>query len=440
MPVQGLAYLLSALAGGAQGYNEGQEIKRRRTREDQDFSLKKQLQEEQIKKNQLEADQARIENYQKGVTGFDPSGQPIIAEGFARPDEGFFDAIGRRARDLKAPPRYRKSDIFQPRAGGGYEIKPEAEVPEDLLKEELKATESAIPLPPGTSKAMSESLGIPETEIPKVMASKAGRAAVQALSNAASRGDLASYRKAQGEVANERLRLDKEKESREKEKFSQERKEKVEKERRQQEMTEKTVSDVSNAASNALNLLGKKPPLGGIPGATWIASKIPETESAELAGHIETLKANLSLDKLQQIRQSSPTGGALGNASDKDIVLLSNVAGSLDLKQPRRTLIANINRIQNKFNELSRNSKSATPLKTENYSPTGYVPRGMRKEPTQDAGTKKASDMASRRVMASPEDNAALDWYLKESKKVPRNRDKSFDGVQKRLRSGGLIE
>lgn len=53
----------------------------------------------------------------------------------------------------------------------------------------------------------------------------------------------------------------------------------------------------------------------------------PEFNEASAA--IDFIKGNLTLDRLQEIRNNSPTGGSLGNVSDKDIKLLEGAASAI---------------------------------------------------------------------------------------------------------------
>lgn len=66
----------------------------------------------------------------------------------------------------------------------------------------------------------------------------------------------------------------------------------------------------------------------GIPGT--VLKFIPGTDSRSLRENLKTIAANISFDKIQNMRQNSPTGGALGAVSDKDLALLSASRGSLD--------------------------------------------------------------------------------------------------------------
>lgn len=77
----------------------------------------------------------------------------------------------------------------------------------------------------------------------------------------------------------------------------------------------------------------------------WALSKIPSTDAYDLAKDLDTIKANIGFDKLDQMRQSSPTGGALGQVSERENTLLQQVWGSVDQAQSREEFeraIANV--------------------------------------------------------------------------------------------------
>jgi hypothetical protein len=62
----------------------------------------------------------------------------------------------------------------------------------------------------------------------------------------------------------------------------------------------------------------------------------------DLGQTLATIKANISFDKLQALRQASPTGGALGNVSDNDMKLLQATYGSLEQSQSAPQLLQNL--------------------------------------------------------------------------------------------------
>jgi len=76
------------------------------------------------------------------------------------------------------------------------------------------------------------------------------------------------------------------------------------------------------------------------------ASKVPGTAAHDLMNTLNTIKANLGFDKLQAIRDASPTGGALGQVSEMENILLQSVWGSVEQSQTQEQLVENLNRIK----------------------------------------------------------------------------------------------
>lgn len=92
-------------------------------------------------------------------------------------------------------------------------------------------------------------------------------------------------------------------------------------------ITSDTVIDSARKAREAVDS-GFLPSTGTVGG--WLGNTIGESNAAEVMRQTETLKAIAAAENINAMRQASPTGGALGNASDADIALLKNKAGALD--------------------------------------------------------------------------------------------------------------
>ncbi|MBY5841421.1 hypothetical protein J3P71_03970 [Rhizobium leguminosarum] len=73
----------------------------------------------------------------------------------------------------------------------------------------------------------------------------------------------------------------------------------------------------------------------------------PGDDFYDLDQTIATVKANTSFAKLQEMRQNSPTGGALGNVSDKEGERLERTMGNLDIAQSREVVADNLRRLSN---------------------------------------------------------------------------------------------
>jgi hypothetical protein len=72
--------------------------------------------------------------------------------------------------------------------------------------------------------------------------------------------------------------------------------------------------------------------VGGVLGP--LAAMNPATANAEVVRQVGTLQSMAAAENINAMRQASPTGGALGNASDADIMLLKQKSGALDPFSP----------------------------------------------------------------------------------------------------------
>lgn len=88
-------------------------------------------------------------------------------------------------------------------------------------------------------------------------------------------------------------------------------------------------------------------------------SMLPETEARKLRNDLETIKANIGFDKLQAMREASPTGGALGAVSDMENRLLQAVQGALDQSGDPKALSDNLANIKQMLGALRLEKKQA---------------------------------------------------------------------------------
>ena len=88
---------------------------------------------------------------------------------------------------------------------------------------------------------------------------------------------------------------------------------------------------------------------GGLPVAGMgggILSNIPGTDAHDVSKLINTIKANVGFDRLQQMRDSSPTGGALGAINQSEMTLLNSALGSLEQSQSPEQFKENLTRLK----------------------------------------------------------------------------------------------
>lgn len=126
-------------------------------------------------------------------------------------------------------------------------------------------------------------------------------------------------------------------------------------EREAKDIEDKTRLRQRNAADNARSVIsfidaampGVNALTSGVGGA--ILSNLPGTDARDLAAKIDTIKANIGFDRLQQMRQESPTGGALGQVAVKELDFLQSVRGSLDNWQSPEELKKNLGIIRKSY-------------------------------------------------------------------------------------------
>ena len=129
------------------------------------------------------------------------------------------------------------------------------------------------------------------------------------------------------------------------EKASEKKAEKEAKLGQQQEMAIGAVDRVINEVKEAKPLVGRL--TAGFGGSTL--SSIPGTEARDLQAKLTTIKANLGFDRLQQMRDASPTGGALGQVAVQELVALQSTVASLDQAQSPKQLRDALNKIENHY-------------------------------------------------------------------------------------------
>lgn len=68
-------------------------------------------------------------------------------------------------------------------------------------------------------------------------------------------------------------------------------------------------------------------------GVGGVLANVPATDARDLSAKLQTIKANLGFDRLQQMRSESPTGGALGQVAVQELAALQATVASLDQMQ-----------------------------------------------------------------------------------------------------------
>jgi hypothetical protein len=87
--------------------------------------------------------------------------------------------------------------------------------------------------------------------------------------------------------------------------------------------------------------------------------KLGGTRANDLRGLLDTIKANIGFDQLNAMRAASPTGGALGNVTEREIEFLQAVRGSVDQSMSKEQLVENLKRLQYEYTKVVHGKKIA---------------------------------------------------------------------------------
>lgn len=151
---------------------------------------------------------------------------------------------------------------------------------------------------------------------------------------------------------------------------------------------QKYADVVTTDIDRMMGIIDKNP--GTTTGALGnVLQNVPGTNAHNASALAETIRANVGFDRLQEMRNASPTGGALGQVSDAENKLLASTIGNLSQSQSKEQLMDNLRRVKNVYmdiihgkgqgperEKLSFNNKEAAP---QSGAPqAGHVEDGFR--------------------------------------------------------------
>jgi hypothetical protein len=134
---------------------------------------------------------------------------------------------------------------------------------------------------------------------------------------------------------------------------------------------------VTEDIDRALGILETDPtwttgPLGQLMG------NLKGSSADRLDNLLTTVRANTSFDRLQAMRDASPTGGALGSVTENELKLLQDSIGSLERSNPD-DLAYNLKRVQQIYNEIINGKGAGAPgTSPAAPPPVGTVEDGYR--------------------------------------------------------------
>ena len=131
---------------------------------------------------------------------------------------------------------------------------------------------------------------------------------------------------------------------------------------------------VIGAIDDALKQVGTTTagPLGSL------LSKVPGTDAYDLRATIDTVRANIGFQELQQMREMSPTGGALGQVAVQELAMLQAVIASLDANQSPAQLRSKLQAAKKHFQNWQNVVQQASGESGGGGDANGGDPLGIR--------------------------------------------------------------
>jgi spore germination cell wall hydrolase CwlJ-like protein len=103
---------------------------------------------------------------------------------------------------------------------------------------------------------------------------------------------------------------------------------------------DRALTGIDTATIPATGMIGKA------------ASYVPGTAAHDVSKLVDTVKANAGFAELQKMRNNSPTGGALGQVSEREIAYLQSTIGNLEQSQSETQFKDNLRRVKNAYLDI----------------------------------------------------------------------------------------
>jgi hypothetical protein len=141
-------------------------------------------------------------------------------------------------------------------------------------------------------------------------------------------------------------------------------------EQTQGEARQKRVDEMNTEIGALTSIIGQAENISGVAteasrkvgaGTTGFFSPIKwigGTTAADLAGNLETIKSDAFVANITEMRQNSPTGGAVGNVSDKDLEMLQSLQTSFRQNLKPTTLKKNLKKYKDIRDKVARDAKA----------------------------------------------------------------------------------
>ena len=100
-----------------------------------------------------------------------------------------------------------------------------------------------------------------------------------------------------------------------------------------------------------------------------IMLNFPGSGAVDLQAAIEPIEASIAFDRLQRMRQESPTGGALGAVSERELALLSATVASLKQSQSPEAFDRNLTKVKTVYRSIAKKFAAYPNASTYGFAP-----------------------------------------------------------------------
>lgn len=154
-----------------------------------------------------------------------------------------------------------------------------------------------------------------------------------------------------------------------------------------------TLQTVDNTLSKLDQIIGPEGKEGMVNQGTAgligkVSSFIPQTPAYNLEKKIDSVKAALGFDTLQAMRDASPTGGALGQVAVKELEFLQAKVASLDIGQSPEQLKQHLQEVQTHYKKW----RAAVEASSRRAATTGAKSFNSMPDPGEFSGKRIKSD------------------------------------------------
>lgn len=122
----------------------------------------------------------------------------------------------------------------------------------------------------------------------------------------------------------------------------------------QKQMAQEQRERYGDVVTDAIDTVMRQVDEATIPVTSFgsMLSNVPGTTARDVKANLDTIRANVGFDRLQQMRDASPTGGALGQVSEMENRLLQSTLGNLEMSQSEAQFMRNLKQVRDIYDKI----------------------------------------------------------------------------------------